>query len=79
MANTVLGFAKPALLATPTKVGGANPTQLAPSQSVPSSTTQPAHPSRAQADSSRKEKVCPFCPPTNAVVRLFPPTLLFVP
>lgn len=51
MANTVVGFAKPALPPTLTKAGVAAATQ---SQPLPSSTTQPG---RAQADSSKKEKV----------------------
>lgn len=75
MASTVLGFAKPALLATPTKAGVATVTQsqLPPSQAVPSSTTQPGHLSRAQADSSRKEKVGPVPPPERLPCECPPP------
>uniref|UniRef100_A0A3B3VM09 RING-type domain-containing protein n=1 Tax=Poecilia latipinna TaxID=48699 RepID=A0A3B3VM09_9TELE len=49
---------KPALLPTPTKVGVATASQVqpAPSQALPSSTTQPGQHSKAQADSSKKEK-----------------------
>lgn len=79
MASTMLGFAKPTLLATPTKAGAATVTQsqLPPSQAVPSSTTQPGHPSRAQADSSRKEKVGP--PPQKGCGVSAPPNRVFVP
>lgn len=57
--NTVVAYGKPGLLPTPTKAGMATATmgQLAPSQVLPSSTTQPGHHNRAQADSSKKEKV----------------------
>lgn len=62
--NTVVGYGKPALLPTPTKAGIATATlgQLAPSQVLPSSTTQPGHHNRAQADSSKKEKVSSSIP-----------------
>lgn len=67
MASTMVGYGKPALLPTPTKAGIAMATQgqLAPSQVLPSSTTQPSHYNRAQADSSKKEKV----PITNHLSR----------
>lgn len=50
---------KPALLPTPTKAGVVAVTQgqPAPSQALPSSTTQPGQHNKAQADSSKKEKV----------------------
>lgn len=53
-------YGKAGLLPTPTKAGVATATmggQLAASQVLPSSTTQPGHHNRAQADSSKKEKV----------------------
>lgn len=63
MASTMVGYGKPALLPTPTKAGIATATQ---GQLVlPSSTTQPSHHNRAQADSSKKEKV----PITNYLSR----------
>lgn len=59
MANTKVSFVKPALLPTPTKAGVVAVTQgqPAPSQALPSSTTQPGQQNKAQADSSKKEKV----------------------
>lgn len=61
-------YGKPGLLQTPTKAGTAT---AAPSQALPSSTTQPGHHNRAQADSSKKEKV----PCQKAAAS--PPSLLF--
>lgn len=59
MLNTMVGYGKPALLPTPTKGGMAAVTQghPAPSQVLPSSTTQPGQHNKAHADSSKKEKV----------------------
>lgn len=59
MANTKVSFVKPALLPTPTKAGVVAVTQGQPasSQALPSSTTQPGQHNKAQADSSKKEKV----------------------
>lgn len=59
MMSTVGGYSKPALLPTPSKVGVATTSQVqpAPSQALPSSTTQTGQHSKAQADSSKKEKV----------------------
>lgn len=58
MPNTMVSFVKPALLPNPTKAGVAAVTQgqPAPSQALPSSTTQPGQHNKAQADSSKKEK-----------------------
>lgn len=58
MSSTMVGYGKPALLPTPSKGGGGAVTQVQPavSQVVASSTTQPAN-NKAQADSSKKEKV----------------------
>uniref|UniRef100_A0A8D0AD73 SR-related CTD-associated factor 11 n=1 Tax=Sander lucioperca TaxID=283035 RepID=A0A8D0AD73_SANLU len=58
MASTMMGYGKPGLLPTPTKAGVAVAThgQSAPSQVLPSSTTQPGQHYKAQADSSKKEK-----------------------
>uniref|UniRef100_A0A1A8J5V7 SR-related CTD-associated factor 11 n=1 Tax=Nothobranchius kuhntae TaxID=321403 RepID=A0A1A8J5V7_NOTKU len=53
MVSTVVGFIKPTLLPTPTKVSVAAVTQ---GQVQPSSTTQSSQHSKAQADSSKKEK-----------------------
>ena len=78
MPSTMVGFAKPTLLPTPTKAGIATvtPGQLAPSQVLPSSTTQPSHHNMAQADSSKKEKVAV----TNHVsIKCFLPLLFFFP
>ncbi|XP_038594496.1 protein SCAF11 isoform X2 [Micropterus salmoides] len=55
MANAMVGYGKPALLPTPTKALTTQG-QLAPSQVLPSSTTQPGQYNKAQADSSKKEK-----------------------
>ncbi|KAF1372563.1 hypothetical protein PFLUV_G00266790 [Perca fluviatilis] len=58
MASTMMAYGKPGLLPTPTKAGVAVAThgQSAPSQVLPSSTTQPGQHYKAQADSSKKEK-----------------------
>ncbi|XP_068573058.1 protein SCAF11 [Cebidichthys violaceus] len=55
MANTMVGYGKPGLLPTPSKAGVATYGQSAPSQFLPSSTTQPGQ-YKAQADGSKKEK-----------------------
>ncbi|XP_031721719.1 protein SCAF11 isoform X2 [Anarrhichthys ocellatus] len=55
MANTMMGYGKPGLLPTPSKAGVATYGQSAPSQFLPSSTTQPGQ-YKAQADGSKKEK-----------------------
>lgn len=59
MASGMVAYGKPPLLPTPTKAGVAMATQGQPtaSQALPSSTTQPGQHSKAQADSSKKEKV----------------------
>ncbi|XP_032361612.1 protein SCAF11 isoform X3 [Etheostoma spectabile] len=59
MASTMMGYGKPGLLPTPNKAGVAVAThgQSAPSQALPSSTTQPGQHYKAQADSSKKEKI----------------------
>lgn len=58
MVSTVVGYPKAGLLPTPTKVGVATVShvQAAAIQALPSSTTQPSQHSKAQADSSKKEK-----------------------
>ncbi|XP_039999310.1 protein SCAF11 isoform X2 [Xiphias gladius] len=57
MTSTMVGYGKCTLLPTPTKavVVTATQGQPAPTQVIPSSTTQPGH-NKAQADSSKKEK-----------------------
>ncbi|XP_028305366.1 protein SCAF11 isoform X2 [Gouania willdenowi] len=56
MASAMACFAKPGLLQTPTKAVNAAAVSAAPSQVLPSSTTQPWQHSKAQPDSSKKEK-----------------------
>ncbi|XP_021165760.2 protein SCAF11 isoform X3 [Fundulus heteroclitus] len=58
MVSAVVGYGKSSLLPTPAKVAVATVSQVppAPSQVMPSSTTQSSQHSKAQADSSKKEK-----------------------
>lgn len=76
MANAMVGYGKPALLPTPTKALTTQG-QLAPSQVLPSSTTQPGQYNKAQADSSKKEKVT--CSHLSLHHRLFQEILSFQP
>lgn len=73
MASTMVGFAKPPLIPTKAGIAAAAQAQLAPSQALPSSTTQPTHHNKAQADSSKKEKVSV----TNIFTKMFPCCFLF--